>query len=160
MFMKRGRTASRHCYDYPRPMVSVDAVVFRKRSRRLEVLAVRRGRPPFKGMLALPGGFVGMDERLEEAARRELHEETGVRVGRLHQLWAFDEPGRDPRDRNISVAFVGAVAGLGPEIRGGDDASEALWISARRPPELAFDHVDIVKKALRWLKEHPSIAPD
>jgi 8-oxo-dGTP diphosphatase len=143
-----------YTYRYPRPMVTVDAVVFRRSRERLEVLVVERGADPNAGMLALPGGFVEIDEDLPDAARRELFEETGLGRVRLHQLRAFGRPGRDPRGRNISIAFVGIARGRTDHIKGGDDAKRALWIPARRPGPLAFDHNDILKWALNWLKRH------
>ncbi len=139
-----------HTYKYQRPMVTVDAVIFRQTARRLELLVVRRGKPPFMGKLALPGGFVEMDEDLVDAARRELHEETGIGGVRLEQLAAFGKPGRDPRGRNICVAFAGVLRSGGKEPRAGDDASEALWVPARRCNGLAFDHDHILRAALRW----------
>ncbi len=141
-----------HCYRYPRPMVTVDAVVFRQTKERLEVLVVERGKAPFAGHLALPGGFVEMDEDLPDAAKRELYEETGFNRVTLTQLAAFGQPGRDPRGRNISVVFVGVARGRAHRVRGGDDAARALWIPARRPGLLAFDHNDVLRCALRWLK--------
>jgi 8-oxo-dGTP diphosphatase len=139
------------CYRYPRPMVTVDAVVFRSTKARLEVLVVERGKDPFAGALALPGGFVEMDEDLPDAAKRELFEETGLKHVALTQLAAFGKPGRDPRGRNISVVFVGTVKAHRSSVKGGDDAARALWIPARRPGALAFDHNEILKCALRWL---------
>jgi len=137
-----------HTYRHPRPMVTVDAAVFRRTAGGLEVLLVRRGRPPFEGMWALPGGFVEMDEDLADAAARELAEETGLEGAALVQIGAFGRPGRDPRGRNICVAFAALLADDGPEIRAGDDASEARWFSVSAPPPLAFDHAEILEAAL------------
>ena len=144
--------AKTYSYRYPRPMVTVDAVVFRQTRQRLEVLVVERGKPPYAGMLALPGGFVEMDEDLEDAAKRELQEETGLENVTLSQLRAFGTPGRDPRGRNISIVFAGVARGRTDQVEGGDDAARAVWVSARRPGRLAFDHNDILKCALTWLK--------
>ena len=140
-----------YCYDYPRPMLTVDAVVFRQTRERLEVLVVERGKAPFAGFLALPGGFVEIDEDLADAAKRELFEETGFKNVSLTQLSTFGKPGRDPRGRNISVVFVGVARGTAHRVRGGDDATRALWIPARRPGALAFDHNEILRCALAWL---------
>jgi 8-oxo-dGTP diphosphatase len=137
-----------YTYDYPRPMVSVDAVVFREREGRLEVLLVRRGKPPFEGCHALPGGFVEMDEDLPDAATRELREETGLDGVALEQLAAFGRPDRDPRGRCISVAFWGSIARGGDRVRGGDDAAEAAWHDTAALPTLAFDHDEIIALAL------------
>src|SRR5437868_10086929 len=95
-------------YDYPRPAVAVDLVIL-TREKKPRVLLVQRKHEPFAGRWALPGGFVDMDEGLEAAARRELQEETGVRAARLEQLQAFGEPGRDPRGRVISIAYLAVL---------------------------------------------------
>lgn len=137
-----------HTYDYPRPMVSVDAVVFRERDGRLEVLLIRRGKPPFEGRHALPGGFVEIDEDLSDAAARELVEETGLDGVELEQLAAFGRPDRDPRGRCISVAFVGTLGRGGDRVSGGDDAAEASWHDTAALPDLAFDHDEIIALAL------------
>jgi 8-oxo-dGTP diphosphatase len=129
-------------------MVSVDAVVFRERNGALEVLLIRRGKPPFQGRWALPGGFVEMDEDLHEAARRELHEETGLEGIRLEQLAAFGRPDRDPRGRCISIAFVGVLETGGDDVCGGDDAADARWYDAADLPDLGFDHAAIIGLAL------------
>ena len=94
-------------YDYPRPSVTVDIVVV-TREPKPRVLLIRRKRPPFEGLWALPGGFIEMDETLEESARREFREETGLRAGKLVQLGTYGDPGRDPRGRTISVAVCSA----------------------------------------------------
>ncbi len=130
--------------DYPIFSVTVDVVCLTVREGRFQVLLVERGAEPFKGRLALPGGFVGIDERLEAAARRELREETGIEAPRhLEQLATYGDPGRDPRGRTVSVAFLAIAAGMG-EAAGGSDAAEADWhdvSSVLRPPaRLAFDH--------------------
>jgi len=135
-------------YDYPRPMVSVDAVVFREREGRLELLLIRRGQPPFAGRHALPGGFVEMDEELPDAAARELREETGLDGVALEQLAAFGRPDRDPRGRCISIAFVGILERGGDQVAGGDDAAEAGWHDTAELPPLAFDHDEIIARAL------------
>lgn len=129
-------------------MVSVDAVVFREGESGPSILLIRRGKPPFEGMYALPGGFVGMDEDLEAAAARELAEETGLEGIALEQIGAFGKPGRDPRGRNISVAYLGRVKGEGDAVRGGDDADEARWFPVNDLPLLAFDHADVIDAAL------------
>jgi 8-oxo-dGTP diphosphatase len=149
-----GAARGRHVYEWPRPMVTVDAVVFRRAGKRLEVLLIRRARPPFEGLAAFPGGFVDENEDLPDAAARELEEETGLSGVRLEQLGAYGRPGRDPRGHNVSVVFVGEARGK-VAVRGGDDASEAFWAPARRPPPLAFDHAEILAEAVRifgkWL---------
>jgi 8-oxo-dGTP diphosphatase len=137
-------------YDYPRPAVCVDLVLI-SREASPRVLLIRRGRPPFQGAWALPGGFIEMDETLEESARRELKEETGLTVGKLEFLGIYDEPKRDPRGRVISAAFLAIVSpNLMPQAA--DDAEGADWFSLRRPPTLAFDHAAILSDARRRLK--------
>jgi len=138
-------------YKYPRPMVAVDALVFRRLKGRLEFLAVRRRKAPFKGKLALPGGFLEIDEDLLAGAKRELFEETGLKSVRLEQLGAFGKLGRDPRGRCVSVVFFGMIEKKSA-VRGGDDAAEALWIPTRPLPALAFDHADILEAGLKRLR--------
>ena len=140
-------------YEYPRPMVTVDALVFRRIKGRVEVLVIRRGNPPFAGELALPGGFLDMEEDLIDGACRELFEETGLKEVELEQLAAFGEPGRDPRGRSVSVVFVGIVKRDSEEVVGGDDAAEALWAPVGSLQNLAFDHDEILEAGLKWLKE-------
>lgn len=138
-------------YDYPRPMVTVDVVIVTQEAKP-RVLLIRRKRDPFAGAWALPGGFVEMDESLEDAARRELLEETGVRARELAQLGAFGEPGRDPRGRTISVAYLACVNPEALTPRAADDAAEVGWFSLARPPKLAFDHKKILAFARRYLQ--------
>ena len=133
-----------YCYPHPRPAVTVDIVLL---SSDGAVLLVRRNAEPFQGRWALPGGFVEMDERLADAAARELQEEAGVGGVALRELGVFDDPGRDPRGRTISIAFVGRVAGR-PALRSGTDAAAASWRALDDLPALAFDHDQIVRSAL------------
>ncbi len=144
-------TRGEYTYPYPRPMVTVDAVVLREMEGRLEVLLIRRGKPPFEGRPALPGGFVEMGEDLPDAAARELAEETGIENIPLEQVGAFGRPDRDPRGRNISVAFAGVVIGTGEKPSGGDDAASAEWVPLEEAGELAFDHGEILAAALHRL---------
>jgi 8-oxo-dGTP diphosphatase len=139
-------------YDYPRPMVTVDAVIFRKKGTSNEVLLIKRGHYPYEGMWALPGGFVDMEETLEEAIIRELEEETGLKGVELTQLHAYSEIHRDPRGRNISITFYGATGFHNSEVYGGDDAADARWFPVDQMPELAFDHRKVIERALRKLQ--------
>lgn len=141
-----------YTYDYPRPACSVDAVIFKKETGRLWILLIQRDRYPFEGMWALPGGFVEMEETLLESALRELKEETGLSDVALEQLHTFGNPGRDPRGRVISVVYWG-FAESGMEIKAGDDARQARWFDADTLPLLAFDHDEIVNKALSLLRK-------
>ena len=141
-----------YTYDYPRPALTVDVVVFTLRENRLQVLLIRRAGEPFSGSWALPGGFVQMNESLEEAALRELREETGVQEAYLEQLYTFGDPGRDPRGRVVSVAYY-ALIPVDARIRseGGSDASQAGWFPVGELPQLAFDHTEIITYALARL---------
>ena len=134
-----------------RPAVTVDVAIFSLRDDDLKALLIRRAVPPFKGKWAMPGGFVRPGESLDAAARRELEEEAGVRDVYLEQLYTFGAARRDPRGRVITVAYFALVAG-DVTARGGDDANEAAWHSAYTLPELAFDHADILRYALRRLR--------
>jgi 8-oxo-dGTP diphosphatase len=139
----------RYEYDYPRPAVSVDVVVLRASNGGDEILLIQRGREPFAGLWALPGGFLDMDETLEEAARRELREETGCEVDRVVQVGAFSEVDRDPRGRVISVGFLAELdGGNSGNVIAGDDAVQAEWFPSDRLPKLAFDHDQIIRMAL------------
>src|SRR5262249_43736104 len=130
------RPKRKFVYDYPRPAVTVDAVIV-TREAKARVLLIRRKHAPFAGAWALPGGFVDMDEPLEVAARRELFEETGLRVQRLEQLYTFGAPDRDPRGRTISVVYLGRVGAAAQRSRAADDAAEVGWHNILRPPPLA-----------------------
>ncbi len=140
-----------YTYRFPRPMVTVDAVVFRQAEDHLEVLVIERGHPPFEGQPAFPGGFVEMDEDLVDAAKRELYEETGLRGVDLVQLATFGQPGRDPRGRNVTIVYVGIAEG-NTAVKGGDDAAHAFWMSMQQPLKLAFDHNEILTIALSWFE--------
>lgn len=141
-----------HTYEFPRPALTVDCVVFGFDGRDLQALLIRRGIEPFLGSWALPGGFVRMEEDLEAAARRELEEETGLREVFLEQLYTFGSPGRDPRGRVVSVAWYALVRPDRHPAKGATDASEAAWFPAGALPELAFDHREILQAALERLR--------
>jgi 8-oxo-dGTP diphosphatase len=139
-------------YEYPRPSVTVDIVIVTKETKP-RVLLIRRKHPPFEGHWALPGGFIDMDESLEESARRELLEETGVRTGKLVQLATFGDPGRDPRGRTISVVYLARVDPKQLKPRAADDAADVGWFPLHRPPpQLAFDHKAILATARAYLR--------
>jgi 8-oxo-dGTP diphosphatase len=135
---------------YPNIAVTVDLVLFTIQSESLRVLVVRRGGDPFKGRWALPGGFVGSEEALEQAARRELKEETGLDLKPVHleQLATYGDPDRDPRQRVVTVAYLALAPSLPPPIAG-SDAAGAAWVDAndllRSRSALAFDHSRILK---------------
>jgi 8-oxo-dGTP diphosphatase len=138
-------------YEYPRPSVTVDIVVVTN-ERLPRVLLIQRKRPPFEGSWALPGGFIEMHEKLEDSARRELKEETGIEANKLVQLATFGDPGRDPRGRTISVVYLTvATPGL-LKPKAADDAAAVGWFSLHHPPPLAFDHRQILAAARRRLR--------
>ena len=157
-----------YTYRYPRPSVTVDAVVFgvTPQDNQLRVLLVKRKNPPFEGFWALPGGFVNVSdegdqgEPLEDAVLRELKEETNVAVEYIEQLGTFGAPGRDPRGRVISVAYFGLVRTTDHLPIGGDDAAEAAWFTDPFDPEdLAFDHDEIIHAAKTRLQGKIRYAP-
>jgi 8-oxo-dGTP diphosphatase len=137
-------------YDYPRPALTADVVAL-VAGAGLRVLLIRRGHEPFEGLWALPGGFVDEGERPEDAARRELEEETGLAyAGVLELVGVYGEPGRDPRGWTVSAVYLAALAGE-VQVHGGDDAAEARWFATDELPPLAFDHHLIVADALELL---------
>ena len=139
-------------YAYARPALTVDCVVFGVDESALQLLLIQRGLPPFLGRWALPGGFVRLEETLEEAARRELREETGIERIFLEQLRAFGDLERDPRERVVTLAHVGLVKLSDHRIRAATDAANAAWFAVDDLPRLAFDHDAIVAEALSTLQ--------
>lgn len=131
-----------YTYEYPRPMVTVDALVISRNEEDFEVLLIQRKNEPFKNMWALPGGFVDMEETLEHAVIRELEEETGLKDIDLKQFYTAGKPGRDPRGRNITVVYYGFTDNK--NVVAGDDAGKAGWFSLSKIPALAFDHNEII----------------
>ncbi len=133
--------------------VAVDAVVFGYTSKEgLSVLLIKRNIQPFKDSWALPGGLVGNDESLEDAVQRELREETGISINYLEQLYSFGKPGRDPRNRVISITYYGLVKPDVFEIKADTDAAEVSWFNIKKIPQLAFDHQIIIAAAHDRLK--------
>ncbi len=133
--------------------VAVDAVVFGYTSKEgLSVLLIKRNIQPFKDSWALPGGLVGDEESLEEAVQRELKEETGVNINYLEQLYSFGKPGRDPRNRVVSITYYGLVKPDAFELQADTDAAEVAWFNVKSLPTLAFDHQDILAAAHERLK--------
>lgn len=146
---------------YDRPSVTVDLVIFTLLQKALHVLLVKRRQQPFAGMWALPGGFVRMDESLEDAARRELREESGVEDVYLEQLYTFGAPRRDPRTRVITVAYFALARAERQRLRAATDTTAVNWFPAYEPPALAFDHRQILDYAitrLRYKLEYTALA--
>jgi 8-oxo-dGTP diphosphatase len=132
---------------HKQPAIAVDFVVFNSEGH---LLLIQRKNQPFQGKYALPGGFVEYGETTEAAARRELHEETGLKVGQLHLVGVYSSPKRDPRGHTISIAYV-AVVSRARRVRGGDDAATAAFVPTWRKLKLAFDHNAIVRDAVRLI---------
>jgi len=148
-------STGKYSYDYPRPSVTVDIILFTFYENDLKVLLIQRNHDPFADKWALPGGFVDMDEDLEDAALRELAEETNVTDVYLEQLYTFGEPDRDPRTRVITVSYFALLSVdqvAKQQIRGASDANDARWWSMYDLPELAFDHDRILHYALQRLR--------
>ncbi len=148
-----------HSYEYPRAALTVDCVVFGMDDEDLKVMLIQRGLPPFEGEWALPGGFVRVEETVDEAARRELEEETGLNDVFLEQLYTFGAIGRDPRERVVSVAYYALVKLGDHRVQAATDARQAAWFPAHDVPSLAFDHAEILVEALARLRGKLSYRP-
>lgn len=148
---------NRYCYKYPHPSVTADCVIFGFDGVSIKVLLVERGVEPYKGKWAFPGGFMQIDETVEECARRELEEETGLKNASVEQFYTFSDVNRDPRERVITVAHY-ALVRLS-EVKGGDDAASAQWFAENEIPSLAFDHDRILRMARNCLKERICFEP-
>ena len=138
--------------DHKKPSLTVDCVVFGLDEEDLKIILIQRDRDPYKGRWALPGGFVHNDESLEEAAMRELKEETGIGNVFLEQLYTFGDVQRDPRGRVISVAYYALVNLRDHKIKAATDARDAAWFSVDDIPKLPFDHNKILEVALKRLR--------
>lgn len=147
---------------YINPAVTVDALIFTIRNEQLQVALIKRGIEPFQGSWAIPGGFVRLDESLDEAVKRELSEEVGVEGVYFEQLYTFGAPERDPRGRVITVAYFALVAAENlQKLSAATDAADAQWFSLAELPSLAFDHAQILDLALQRLRaklEYSTIA--
>jgi 8-oxo-dGTP diphosphatase len=141
-----------YTYAHPRPALAVDCAVFGLDRDGLQALLIRRGIAPYAGRWALPGGFVKLDESLDDAARRELREETGLERVFLEQLYTYGEPDRDPRERVVSVAYYALVRLADHRVQAATDASDAAWFALDDLPQLAFDHDRILATALARLQ--------
>ncbi len=142
-----------YTYKYPHPAIAADCVVFAHDGADIKVLLIERKNDPCKGEWAFPGGFMNIDETAEEAACRELEEETGLKVREVRQVGAFTAVDRDPRERVVSIACYAELPAV-VVVRGSDDAERARWFSLEDLPKLAFDHEMILRKAVeRWNSE-------
>ena len=139
-------------YEHPHPAVTTDVVALTIREGQLAVLLIKRAKDPFARSWALPGGFVEIDEPLDEAARRELKEETGLEPIDLEQLYTFGEPDRDPRERVITVVYLALVPPDRSAVRAATDAEAVGWFGMHGLPTLAFDHHEILRLAGQRLK--------
>lgn len=148
-------------HKFEKPSVTADIVIFTIDEDKLKVLLVKRNLNPYKGKWALPGGFVRIDESLEDAAKRELEEETGVKNVYLEQLYSFGEPKRDPRGRVITVSYMALVNSDKIKLVASTDVSDAKWFSVDSISDLAFDHkkiLDYSLKRLKWKFEYTLVA--
>jgi 8-oxo-dGTP diphosphatase len=142
-----------HTYNYPRPALTVDCIVFGLDAELdLKIMLIKRDISPFQGEWAIPGGFVRMDETLEQAALRELQEETGIHDVFLEQLYTFGDLERDPRDRTITVSYYALINLVEQQIQAATDAREANWFGISEIPKLAFDHDRILQTAIARLR--------
>lgn len=141
-----------HTYEFARPALTVDIVVFALDDEDLQVMLIERDLPPFAGQWALPGGFVRVEETLDQAAARELREETGLSDIFLEQLFTFGDLQRDPRERVVTVAYYALVNLAGHAVQASTDARNAAWFPVTELPTLAFDHARIVETALERLR--------
>lgn len=146
-----------YCYKYPHPAVTSDCVIFGFDGVAIKVLLIQRGIEPYKDKWAFPGGFMQIDETVEECAKRELEEETGLKTTSVEQFYTFSDVNRDPRERVITVAHY-ALVRL-EEVKGGDDARSAQWFAMNEIPSLAFDHDRILRIAVNRLKERICFEP-
>lgn len=141
-----------HTYEYARPALTTDCVVFGLDDEDLKVLLIQRDLPPFQGGWALPGGFVRVGESVDDSARRELKEETGLKSVFLEQLYTFGDPNRDPREHVVTVAYFALVNLLDHPPKADTDARNAAWFALDDIPKLAFDHRKILDTALDRLR--------
>jgi len=148
-------------HKYEKPSVTADIVICTIQNNELKILLVKRGIEPFKDKWAIPGGFVRIHESLEDAAKRELEEETGVKDVYLEQLYSFGDPKRDPRGRVITVAYMALINSEKIKLKAATDVSEVQWFSIKKIPQLAFDHkkiLDYSLKRLKWKFEYTTVA--
>lgn len=142
-----------YCYEYPRPAVTTDCIIFGYDISEVYVLLVERANNPYKGRWAFPGGFLDMDETTEECVKREVFEETGLSLSEVKQLLTASKVDRDPRGRVLSVVYTSKVRVEECRVIAGDDAKNAKWFRLSNIPPLAFDHKEILDKAIELLQD-------
>jgi 8-oxo-dGTP diphosphatase len=147
------------CYEYPRPALTADCVLFSFENNQLQVMLIERKHDPFKGMWAFPGGFMDMDETIDKCVLRELKEETGLENISAEQIGAFSEVGRDPRGRTVTVAYLAMARQNDCHAVAGDDAQNVRWFAVDALPPLAFDHHKLIATAMGRLKEKIALKP-
>ncbi len=145
-------------YNFPRPAVTTDTLVFREGNECIEILLIKRNKDPYRDFWALPGGFLEIEETPEAGSKRELKEETGLDVEVLKEIGTFGDINRDPRGRTITIAFYTFLRGNNHRILPDTDAAEVAWFSIKKLPEMAFDHKEILKEGLLKLKSHIILA--
>lgn len=145
-------------YNFPRPAVTTDTLVFRAGKDCIEVLLIKRKKEPYKDFWALPGGFLEIEETPIEGAKRELLEETSLKIDVLKEVGTFGEIDRDPRGRTITIVFYTFVTEDHQMVRASTDADEIKWFSIKEIPEMAFDHIEIFNEGLLKLKSHIILA--
>ncbi len=148
-----------HAYEYPRPALASDCVIFGFDGGELNLLLLEREKEPYKNKWALPGGFVFMDETTEACAKRVLFEKAGIKNMFIEQLYTFSDIDRDPRERIVSVAYFALVNKHQYELVAGRDTVKAEWFELSKLPKLAFDHSKILKVAVQRLKGKVSYQP-
>lgn len=145
-----------YTYEYPRPAVTTDCLIFSRSDEQLYLLLIQRDSPPFEGKWAFPGGFIEIDENIDDAAYRELKEETNIDNIKLYQFKTYGQVDRDPRGRTISIVYYGFISSGNTESKAGSDARETKWFPTNNLPELAFDHDKIIREALDYLDKFRS----
>ena len=152
-------THKKHTYDYPRPAVTVDCVIFGFAENQLKILLTKRSIEPYRGEWALPGGFIEMNETADDCARRKLSEEAGLEGIYMEQLYTFSTTDRDPRYRVISIAYYALVRPTGYILHAGSDIADVQWFALENAPTLAFDHKEITAAAVERLRGKISYQP-
>ena len=141
-----------YTYAYPRPALTVDIIIKKKAGNSFYILLIERKNEPFKNQWALPGGFVDIDEEIEDAAYRELKEETSISEIILSQFHTFGKIGRDPRGRTISIVYHGLLTNTNQKVSAGDDAKNLKWFPLNELPKLAFDHKPVIESFIMHKK--------